>query len=616
MEPMTLLIDDREFDTPLYADLHAKPIAKFNPNHDERGRFASAEGGVGTRERTNTPAFKAWFRNSKVVNRDGAPKVVYHGTTHEFTAFHPASSSSLLNPESAWGAGVYFTNSTDDLANYAGEGPDLTQRIELLAESLPNYDDDRQAALADARTQLSGFAPASMPVYLSMQTPFVVGQPNDGGPPETRLTTEFEYETPNDPNSDIVGETGTLPAFAEALRHEARNFDNTDHITDFIAELYDEGGEITASRLDKLWDKSESVMYVEDDAGKLAGRELLRASLQRAGFDGIIDNTVNTKFGSASGRGHPMAGMDEDTVHYVAFVPTQIKSALSNTGQYSLTQAHIGKDYDESLHPRDEKGMWTVTEGGAPLQLTGPPPTKGPSYMTGPATREAFEAPLRAAGVRIGNVDDLTDKTLRDLDVREHEVYTTDDVLAAQGVADGLMLAREDSTVLAAVKDHMREVPIVFMDLHTHGQMVTCLQNGKTVIIVNLLPEKMLRLHHFASDPTKKNTVATDIAAKVYKEKGMEAAIRAEHQASIWHEMGHVADVMSGRDYTDLVTSTLDDKFPGDYFGYKASRWAFTTISHYAATKSVEAAAELFVKVQARQRLPPTMKPVMDALLR
>ena len=494
MEPMTLLIDDREFDTPLYADLHAKPIAKFNPNHDEKGRFASAEGGVGTGERTNTPAFKAWFRQSKVVDAQGAPLTVYRGDRPGKTLF-----TGREDPSNYIQGNIFFSDVPYIGKFYTRFRTNSYLRAEDLNESHGLYRS-----------------------HLSLQHPLIVDAKEEGW---------------------------------DAIPFR--------------------GGRI----------------QIDDLALKAQGE----------GYDGLIVRNV-----------YDQAGLG---TQFAAFKPEQIKS-VNNRGTYGRTHTDIYKEYDEALHPRDEKGLWTTADGGAPLQLTGPPPTKGPSYMTGPATREAFEAPLRAAGVRIGNVDDLTDKTLRDLDVREHEVYTTDDVLAAQGVADGILLAREDSSVLAAVKDHMREVPIVFMDLGTHGQMVTCLQNGKTVIIVNLLPEKMLRLHHFASDPTKKNTVATDIAAKVYKEKGMEAAIRAEHQASIWHEMGHIADVISGRDYTNLVTSTLDDKFPGDYFGYKASRWAFTTISHYAATKSVEAAAELFVKVQARQRLPPTMKPVMDALLR
>jgi hypothetical protein len=36
---------------------------------------------------TQTPEFKRWFGNSKVVNEDGSPKVVYHGARDKFTVF-------------------------------------------------------------------------------------------------------------------------------------------------------------------------------------------------------------------------------------------------------------------------------------------------------------------------------------------------------------------------------------------------------------------------------------------------------------------------------------------------------------------------------------------------
>lgn len=51
--------------------------------------------------RLNTPAFKNWFGDSKVVDDKGQPLVVYHGTSKEFEAFDPnapvASEKSGLN---------------------------------------------------------------------------------------------------------------------------------------------------------------------------------------------------------------------------------------------------------------------------------------------------------------------------------------------------------------------------------------------------------------------------------------------------------------------------------------------------------------------------------------
>lgn len=67
---------------------------------------------------TQTKQFKHWFGNwdthpedaSKVVNEDGTPKVVYHGTTANFTTFKPS--------DGALGKGIYFSDSKDFAKGY------------------------------------------------------------------------------------------------------------------------------------------------------------------------------------------------------------------------------------------------------------------------------------------------------------------------------------------------------------------------------------------------------------------------------------------------------------------------------------------------------------------
>lgn len=56
-----------------------------------------------SRNQTDTPQFKAWFSDSKVVDADGKPLVVYHGTKSDITAFSPTKGNGLL------GDGIYTT---------------------------------------------------------------------------------------------------------------------------------------------------------------------------------------------------------------------------------------------------------------------------------------------------------------------------------------------------------------------------------------------------------------------------------------------------------------------------------------------------------------------------
>jgi hypothetical protein len=62
---------------------------------------------------TNSAAFKAWFKDSKVVNPDGSPMVMYHGSPNEFNIFDIGK----LNSRSE-GPGFYFTNNRDVAAGY------------------------------------------------------------------------------------------------------------------------------------------------------------------------------------------------------------------------------------------------------------------------------------------------------------------------------------------------------------------------------------------------------------------------------------------------------------------------------------------------------------------
>lgn len=84
---------------------------------------------------TETPEFKNFFGRSVVVNKDGSPKRVYHGSTQVFDTF---DSSVKGDPSRSMGAFNYFTDSDIDVnVNYArNNGPDLKNRIKGETSSL------------------------------------------------------------------------------------------------------------------------------------------------------------------------------------------------------------------------------------------------------------------------------------------------------------------------------------------------------------------------------------------------------------------------------------------------------------------------------------------------
>jgi len=66
---------------------------------------------------TGNANFRAWFGASKVVDEQGAPLVVYHGTSRDFDAFDTAAQRSIQADSSA--AGLYFTRHPEDASGYA-----------------------------------------------------------------------------------------------------------------------------------------------------------------------------------------------------------------------------------------------------------------------------------------------------------------------------------------------------------------------------------------------------------------------------------------------------------------------------------------------------------------
>jgi hypothetical protein len=62
---------------------------------------------------TDTPAFKRWFGDSKVVDAKGEPLVVYHGTKSDISEFQPSRGGE-------YGSGIYFTADEGAASMYAG----------------------------------------------------------------------------------------------------------------------------------------------------------------------------------------------------------------------------------------------------------------------------------------------------------------------------------------------------------------------------------------------------------------------------------------------------------------------------------------------------------------
>lgn len=97
-----------------------------------------------TKEQQETAEFKSWFKNSKVVDSEGKPLRVYHGTSKD-------SDFSKFNVKQN---GMWFTSSSDSASGYASDNDSMKMEY------------DYSGNIKNINT-----ASRVIPVYLSLQNP-------------------------------------------------------------------------------------------------------------------------------------------------------------------------------------------------------------------------------------------------------------------------------------------------------------------------------------------------------------------------------------------------------------------------------------------------------------
>ncbi len=109
----------------------------------EAGKFSIRK------EATQTPEFKRWFGDSKVVDADGEPLVVYHGTTRDVDSF--GREADQANGK-LFGAGHYFTSRPEYASAYATDTSDIPLKPAEGGNVMPVYLRLENPYIFDGRT--------------------------------------------------------------------------------------------------------------------------------------------------------------------------------------------------------------------------------------------------------------------------------------------------------------------------------------------------------------------------------------------------------------------------------------------------------------------------------
>lgn len=123
---------------------------------DDQGRLVVTEPLV--REKN----FRNWFGDSKIVDEEGKPLVVYHGTDRDFDSFKPAGAQGVSSEEAlawfrdrisknkaipthAWRRGIYFSPKPGYAGSYSRDARGRVNPVYLKAENPLWYDNVEKA---------------------------------------------------------------------------------------------------------------------------------------------------------------------------------------------------------------------------------------------------------------------------------------------------------------------------------------------------------------------------------------------------------------------------------------------------------------------------------------
>jgi len=271
------------------------------------------------KEITETKTFKEWFGDSKVVDEEGKPLVVYHGSNNRFETFDKGR---VGDRDSGWfGKGFYFTLSKGEAQYYGGEIVSAYLRIENPF-IFSDYEDQENRGLSYSQTHYLASLGKAVPEVQELITLDIADSYDSESYSTTMKRVSLKEYT------DLVEQSD--------IDYKLQEFDTGRGIETRIYLKDFSGREISKTFYNKIKVSDELLKYVlfdvayqtEADVDSLYGVERLVAefgdvftdSLKKQGYDG----TMQSKEG------------DE----YVVFDPNQVKS-VENKGTFSKTDNNI-----------------------------------------------------------------------------------------------------------------------------------------------------------------------------------------------------------------------------------------------------------------------------------
>lgn len=335
---------------------------------------------------TKSPAFRRWFAGSAAKDMRGNPIRLYHGTG---LAGFDSFDISRLSEDSLYGRGIYLTDNRDIGSSYTtkegGAAADVIRSpenkqafLDWIRRGSPQFDEitsgprpkgweaQRYDMLLDVRRRLESDEPIALKdigaklAYLDGASLIQSFNSFKVDAKFRQLASTEVHDLPHGPAVYLLYASIQRPFDARVYIERRGGLDRLlDQMKKNPSEFRYEINNMERAKAEDpaafaaardSWDSSVAQMVG-------VGTRELPALLQRMGFDGIV-HTGGKQFGG-----------DSHTV-YIAFQPDQVKSAISNTGEF---QGPRFLNQEESIPV--QKGFDELSEElGDPPAVTVPRP--------------------------------------------------------------------------------------------------------------------------------------------------------------------------------------------------------------------------------------------------
>jgi hypothetical protein len=243
----------------------------------------------------DTPQFKAFFGQSKIVNADGSPKLMYHGTARDITEFRPKQAGAIFVTDNPKFAETFASMSAEWMAKHAYQFVTAEQFKEGKARAAEQIKKDYKAD-PKLRDKIIDGLDNEESLYRSDALEI--------------LGKQFKDMLPSGPN--------IMPVYIRA--ENPFDYENKDHIN-AIKEVE----ALLRYTPDSISDKLGAV---ERGSWEAIESKSIQDVIKSLGFDGFYTKEVGQK-------------------NLAVYSPNQIKSATGNEGTFDFRSPDIRK----SLRP-------------------------------------------------------------------------------------------------------------------------------------------------------------------------------------------------------------------------------------------------------------------------